>query len=220
MVTRFLLVFSCAGGLLAQVSTGTVSGTTTDPTGAAIAGVKVTLRHLANGDKRELTSGASGDFTAAFLRIGDYSLTATAQGFKSKTISSIPLSVDQTVSLRVDLELGSMTESVTVDASTPLIDSATSSVGQVIENKKIVELPLNGRNAFALGLLAGNTIPMSGMGTNLPFVAGGGRFSTNDVMLDGIDNNTSVNNNSIGRNGINYTPSVDAVQEFKVKTNN
>ncbi|MBC8164555.1 MAG: hypothetical protein H7Y20_01640, partial [Bryobacteraceae bacterium] len=79
---------------------------------------------------------------------------------------------------------------------------------------------LNGRNAFALGLLAGNTIPVSGIGTNLPFVAGGGRYSTNDVMLDGIDNNTSVNANSIGRNGINYTPSVDAVQEFKVKTNN
>ncbi len=74
--------------------------------------------------------------------------------------------------------------------------------------------------AFALGLLAGNTIPVSGMGTNLPFVAGGGRYSTNDIMLDGIDNNTSVNSNAIGRNGINYTPSVDAVEEFKVKTNN
>ncbi|MEJ7605950.1 MAG: carboxypeptidase regulatory-like domain-containing protein, partial [Bryobacteraceae bacterium] len=115
---------------------------------------------------------------------------------------------------------GATSETIEVTATTPLLDSATSSIGQVIENKKIVDLPLNGRNAFALGLLAGNTIPMQGMGTNLPFVAGGARFSTNDVMLDGIDNNTSVSSNSIGRNGINYTPSVDAVQEFKVKTNN
>jgi hypothetical protein len=152
--------------------------------------------------------------------VGDYALTATNPGFKTKTVSPITVRVDQTVTLPVELEVGAVSESVQVTATTPLLDSATSSIGQVIENKKIVDLPLNGRNAFALGLLAGNTVPMSGMGTNLPFVAGGARFSTNDVMLDGIDNNTSVNSNNIGRNGINYTPSVDAVQEFKVKTNN
>ena len=88
----------------------------------------------------------------------------------------------------------------------------------MIENKKILELPLNGRNAFALGLLAGNTTPMFGMGSNLPFIAGGGRFSANEVTLDGVDNNTVSNAGSIGRNGIAVMPSVDAVQEFKVKT--
>ena len=88
----------------------------------------------------------------------------------------------------------------------------------MIENKKILELPLNGRNAFALGLLSGNTTPMFGMGSNLPFIAGGGRFSANEVTLDGVDNNTVSNAGSIGRNGIAVTPSVDAVQEFKVKT--
>src|SRR5207247_4827784 len=76
------------------------------------------------------------------------------------------------------------------------------------------------RNAGALGLPAGNTSPVSGMSTHLPFVAGGGRFAMNDVLLDGVDNNTSINNGSVGRNGIAYTPSVDAVEEFKVKTNN
>jgi len=79
-------------------------------------------------------------------------------------------------------------------------------------------LPLNGRNPFALGLLTGNTTPMFGMGSNLPFIAGGGRFSANEVTLDGVDNNTVSNNGSIGRNGIALVPSVDAVQEFKVKT--
>ncbi|MBY0507803.1 MAG: carboxypeptidase regulatory-like domain-containing protein [Bryobacteraceae bacterium] len=220
MFTRLLCLLVCSVGLWAQVSTGTITGTTLDPAGAVVAGARLSLQHLASGQVRELTSGDRGDFNAAFLRVGDYKLTATAPGFKTKIISPISVRVDQTVNLSIDLDLGVTSESVTVDASTPLLDAATSSVGQVIENKKIVELPLNGRNAFALGLLAGNTVPVSGIGTNLPFVAGGGRFSTNDVMLDGIDNNTSVNNNSIGRNGINYTPSVDAVQEFKVKTNN
>ncbi|MBM3786731.1 MAG: TonB-dependent receptor [Acidobacteria bacterium] len=214
------VVLSCASALLAQVSTGTIAGAVNDPSGAAVAVAKVTLRHLATAEAREVTTGGGGEFNAAFLRVGQYSVTASNQGFKAKTISPITVRVDQTVNLTIDLEVGAVTETVDVTASTPLLDATTSSLGQVIENKKIVELPLNGRNAFALGLLAGNTIPVSGMGTNLPFVAGGGRYSTNDVMLDGIDNNTSVNSNAIGRNGINYTPSVDAVEEFKVKTNN
>jgi outer membrane receptor protein involved in Fe transport len=202
------------------MSTGTISGNVTDPSGAAIADAKVTLKHLATAESREVTTSDRGEYNAAFLRVGDYSVAVMKNGFKTKTVSPITVRVDQTVALPVALEVGAVAESVEVTAATPLLDSVTSSLGQVIENKKIVELPLNGRNAFALGLLAGNTVPISGMGTNLPFVAGGGRFSTNDVMLDGIDNNTSVNSNAIGRNGINYTPSVDAVQEFKVKTNN
>jgi len=204
----------------AQVSTGTVVGAVLDSSNAVIVNAKITLKHLATGEAREVFANERGEFNSPFLRIGDYSITVEMQGFKTKVFTPITVRVDQTVNLPVQLDVGSVSESVEVSAATPLVDSTTSSLGQVIENKKIVDLPLNGRNTFALGLLAGNTVPMSGMGTNLPFVAGGGRFSTNDVMLDGIDNNTSVNSNAIGRNGINYTPSVDAVAEFKVKTNN
>ena len=204
----------------AQVSTGTITGSVTDGSGAVIPNAEITVKHLGTSESRVVRSNDRGEFTAAFLRVGDHSLTAVAQGFKSALVQPLTVRVDQTIAVPIRLEVGLLTQTVEVDARTPLLDAATSSVGQVIENKKIVDLPLNGRNAFALGLLAGNTVPMSGMGTNLPFVAGGGRFSTNDVMLDGIDNNTSVNSNAIGRNGINYTPSVDAVEEFKVKTNN
>src|SRR4030095_5978175 len=107
---------------------------------------------------------------------------------------------------------------VEVKEMTSALEAETSSLGQVIENKKILELPLNGRTPFALGLLAGNTTPQCGMGTNLACIAGGGRFSANEVTLDGVDNNTVSNAGAIGRNGIAVTPSVDAVQEFKVKT--
>ena len=128
--------------------------------------------------------------------------------------------MDQTVDIPIQLDIGTVAESVRGHGRDPPAGLRHVVTRSGDREQEDLDLPLNGRNAFALGLLAGNTVPVSGMGTNLPFVAGGGRFSTNDVMLDGIDNNTSVNQNSIGRNGINYTPSVDAVAEFKVKTNN
>jgi hypothetical protein len=111
-------------------------------------------------------------------------------------------------------------QSIEVTTAAPLLDAQTSSLGQVIENKRILELPLNGRNPFGLGLLAGGTTPFYGLTTNLPFVAGGGRFSANDILIDGVDNNIRSFAGSVGRNGISYIPSVDAVEEFKVKTNN
>src|SRR5581483_8378161 len=163
-------------------------------------------------------STTGGDFHLPFLQGGTYSVTASANGFKTQTQTGVALQVDQTVNLRIRLEVGAPTETVEVTGAAPLVDSATSSLGQVIENKEIVDLPLNGRNPFALGLLSGNSTPMFGMGSNLPFIAGGGRFSANEVTLDGVDNNTVSNAGAIGRNGIAFVPSVDAVQEFKVKT--
>lgn len=157
----------------AQVSTGTIVGTVQDASSAVVVNAKVSLRHLATAEIREVFTNERGEFNAAFLRIGDSSVTVEMQGFRSTTVASITVRVDQTVDLPLQLEIGSVAETVHVTAATPLVDSATSSVGQVIENKKIVDLPLNGRNTFALGLVAGNTIPVSGMGTNLPFVAGG-----------------------------------------------
>ncbi len=113
-----------------------------------------------------------------------------------------------------------MEQTVEITGTAPLVDNSTSSLGQVIDNKKIVDLPLNGRNPFALGLLTGFTAPVRGVASNLPFIGGGGRWQNNDVLLDGVDNNTMATGGGIGVSGINYIPSVDAVAEFKVKTNN
>jgi hypothetical protein len=214
------LCFGAVAVLPAQQSTGTIVGVIEDGTGAVVPGASVTLTVASTGDSRQVKSNDRGEFSSPYMHIGEYTVTTEAAGFKKRVESGIVVQVDQTVTLRIVLEIGSVSDSVEVTGSAPLLDAATSSLGQVIENKKILDLPLNGRNAFALGLLAGNTTPMTGMGTNLPFVAGGGRFASNDVLLDGVDNNTSINAGSIGRNGIAYTPSVDAVEEFKVKTNN
>ncbi len=202
-----------------QVASGTITGNVEDPSGAAIVGASVTLKHTATGETRSTVTNERGEFNATFLLVGDYTVTVSAQGFVTQTMSNINLRVDQTVNLNLTLQVGAATQSVEVTGTAPLVDSVTSSLGQVIANKEILDLPLNGRNPFALGLLAGDTTPMFGMGSNLPFIAGGGRFTAIDVSLDGIDNNTISNAGSIGRNGIAVVPSVDAVQEFKVKTN-
>jgi outer membrane receptor protein involved in Fe transport len=220
-ILTVLAISLCAmAPLPAQVASGTIAGVVEDTSGAVVTGASVTLLHTATEEARKMTSNERGEFLFPFARIGDYSISAEAQGFKKKTFGGVTLRVDQTANLRLTLEVGAVNESVEVTSAAPLIDSATSSLGQVIENRKIRDLPLNGRNPFALGLLAGNTVPISGMGTNMPFAAGGGRFAANDVLLDGMDNNTVHNNGAIGRSGIAYTPSVDAVEEFKVKTNN
>ncbi len=202
----------------AQISTGTIVGVVEDSSGAVVPNAEVILTHTATAESRHSRTTSSGEFNVPFLHLGNYTVTVTAGGFKTKTLSGITLRVDQTINLHIPLEVGAAAETVEVTGAAPIVDSATSSLGQVIENKQIIDLPLNGRNPFALGLLSGNATPMFGMGSNLPFIAGGGRFSANEVTLDGVDNNTVSNAGAIGRNGIAVVPSVDAVQEFKVKT--
>jgi hypothetical protein len=225
MVTRYLrgaalfLIGSMQAGF-AQVATGTITGYVHDTSDAAIVGAKVTMVEAETGERRETVTNERGEFNAPYLRRGQYNITVTSTGFKSQSFSGIPLAVDQTVRFPITLEPGTLEQSVEVTAAAPLLDSATSSLGQVIDNKKVVDLPLNGRNPFALGLLSGFSAPVKGVSSNLPFVAGGGRWQNNDVLLDGIDNNTMATAGGVGVTGINYTPSVDAVAEFKVKTNN
>ena len=203
---------------LGQTSTGTITGIVEDASGAVIPHAGVSVRQIATGEERTTTSTANGDFNVPFLQPGEYSVNVSAGGFRAKTLTGVALRVDQTINLKIALEVGSSAETVEVTGSAPLVDSSTSSLGQVIENRQILNLPLNGRNPFALGLLSGNTTPLFGVASNLPFIAGGGRFSANEVTLDGVDNNTVSNGGAIGRNGIAFVPSVDAVQEFKVKT--
>ena len=217
-ITALFSLFSA--GALAQVTTGNLRGTVLDATEAVIPNVTVTLVNTGTGSQRVVTTNESGDFNAPFMPLGDYQITAEVAGFQKKVINGIQLQVDQTAIIRIVLEPGAVTQSIEVTSSSPLLEAQTSSLGQVIENKRIIELPLNGRNPFALGLLAGGTTPFQGLNTNIPFIAGGGRHSANDILLDGVDDNIRNFAGNVGRNGVSYVPSVDAVQEFKVKTNN
>ncbi|MBV9085731.1 MAG: TonB-dependent receptor, partial [Acidobacteriaceae bacterium] len=218
---RFLsLLFFVLDVAIAQVSSGTISGIVRDASGAIVPGAKVTVLRQATSDTRDVITNNGGQFNAPDLPIGQYSVTVTMSGFKTEVFKDLTLEVDKILNLPVTLEPGVVTESVEVSSGAPLVDTATSSLGQVIDNTKINDLPLNGRNVWALGLLSGNSVPVKGINSNLPFTGGGGRYQSNDILLDGIDNNTIATGGSIGYNGINYSPSVDAVLEFKVKTNN
>jgi hypothetical protein len=219
-VTRYLasFVLLCLPAL-AQTVTGNIIGHVEDATGAMVPNAKVTLVLSATKESRTVLTNERGEFRAPVLPIGAYDVAAEFAGFKRATASGVVLAVDQTVSLTLKLEPGSMTESVEVMASAPLVDAATSSLGQVIENKKVLDMPLNGRNVFALGLLSGNTTELYGIGSNQTFASGGGRFSGNAILLDGVADDTTSNHGSIGRNSVLYTPSVDALEEFKVDTN-
>ena len=220
-ISRLLGVLSLCSlvPLNGQVASGTINVTVEDTTGAVVPGASVTATNNNTGLVRTGNANERGELVVPFLPVGEYSIRVGATGFKTTTIGRVPLRVDQTAAVHVTLQLGEVREVVEISAAASLLETDTSSLGQVIENKRILELPLNGRNPFALGLLTGNTTPMFGMGSNQPFIAGGGRFSANEILLDGVDNNTTLTGTDIGRNGIAITPSVDAVQEFKVKTN-
>src|SRR5437660_9375354 len=202
----------------AQVATGLINVTVADATGAVVPGASIKVTNNGTGLLRAGSANERGELSIQYLPVGQYSITVENAGFKKISIEQVVLQVDQTASVHVTLTPGEVREVIEVKEVASSLEAETSSLGQVIENKKILDLPLNGRNALGLGLLSGNTTPMFGMGSNLPFIAGGGRFSANEVTLDGVDNNTVSNAGSIGRNGIAVVPSVDAVQEFKVKT--
>jgi hypothetical protein len=215
VLSHFLL-----SDLKAQSATGNIQGTVVDSSGAVLPGATVKLTNTATGFSRVVTTNERGDYQAPLMPLGVYEISAEFSGFQTKILRGITLQVNQTAVIPIELAPGQVTETVEVSTTTPLLESQESSLGQVIENKRILELPLNGRNPFQLGLLAGGVTPFRGLSTNLPFTAGGGRHSGNDIMLDGVDDNIRNYNGSTGRNGVNYIPSVDAVQEFKVKTSN
>jgi len=213
-----LLLLCVVVRLNAQVANANMNVIVHDGTGAVVPGASIKVTNNNTGLVRTGSANERGELQIPLLPVGQYSISAESPGFKTTTIAAVVLQVDQTAGITMTLQPGEVHEVVEVQEVAASLETETSSLGQVIENKKILELPLNGRNPFALGLLAGNTTPMFGMGSNLPFIAGGGRFSANEVTLDGVDNNTVSNGGSIGRNGIAVVPSVDAVEEFKVKT--
>jgi hypothetical protein len=217
-----LLAAAIAAGLgvaAAQVATGNIRGTISDSSGGVLVNCSVTVVHVQTGLQRVTSTNDQGDFNVPSVPVGEYKITVSLPGFQTKALTGIVLQVDQTATIPITLEPGAVTQTVEITAAPPVLDAQTSSLGQVIENKRIVDLPLNGRNPFQLGVLSGGAVAFSGLTTNLPILAGGGRHNANDILLDGVDNNLRNFNGKVGRAGLTYIPSVDAVEEFKVKTN-
>jgi hypothetical protein len=210
-----------AAMLSAQESTARLLGTITDPTGAVIPGANVVVRNVATGLERKAVANESGDYTVPMLPIGQYAVTAESAGFKTSTITGLTLQVNQEARLDIKLTLGTAAEVVEVQATSPVLVTDSSSVGQVIENKAIVNMPLNGRAFWQLAQLApgavytpgGSDIAAGGQGIRASRI--GLRISGNSRLaagwlLDGFD----ITEYELGSTSI--TPSTDALEEFKV----
>jgi hypothetical protein len=209
--------------LAAQAVTGTILGTITDDTGAILPGATVTLRHTDTGLARTVNSDSAGEFTAPALPTGTYALTAELQGFKTVSIPEIRLGVDQRLRFNVKLEVGAVSETITVVGSSPLVQTSSSELGTTVDEEQIQTLPLNGRNFVSLtrtvpGVVRG--IPGSNIdgGGSLAwrasssFSANGQRPRDNNYILDGVDNNESWLQTVV------IFPAVDALDEFKLQT--
>ncbi|MEP7269876.1 MAG: carboxypeptidase regulatory-like domain-containing protein [Acidobacteriota bacterium] len=220
-----LLVFGFASipsvSALAQTYTATVTGTVTDPNGAAVPNVKVVATN--QGTKLEYRSQTSdsGAYTIPFLPAGSYVLTIEATGFKKLASNAIDLEVNQTARIDLKLQVGSVGESVIISGVAPVLQTESVTVGQVITGNTTTNLPLNGRNFQQLTLLVPGTINPNPGGFNSvgqgsqgrPYV-NGNREQSNAFLLDGISVDETIDNR------IGYKPNVDALAEFRVETSN
>jgi Carboxypeptidase regulatory-like domain/TonB dependent receptor len=218
----FVVTLLLGAGAIGFAQTATVNGQVTDSSQAVIAGASVTITNLDTGLRREAHTNETGSYTFTLLPVGRYKVDAAVSGFSTQSHPEVKLDVEQVVRLDFTLKPGAVSETVEVAASAALLDSETATVGQVISNKSIVEMPLNGRNYLGLATLTAGTAPNVG-GRTQPeggFATGGAHSYQMNVQVDGLDNNTVYSGGPIGFEAQAVKPSIDAIGEFKVITNN
>ena len=197
-----------------QLDTALIVGTVSDASGAVIPGVNVTFNHVATGTTYLSSTNEEGNYRSNPLRIGEYLVIAESDGFRTYSGSGVALSIGDVRQLDIVLEVGAVTEVIEVEASAPLLQTSEAAAGTVIENRQIVDLPLNGRDYLQLAVISSGTVMSRGQGVSI----GGQRGTEVNFVIDGMDNN----NQSIasqGRQKEAVKPSIDAIAEFKVITN-
>ncbi|MGI8990420.1 MAG: TonB-dependent receptor domain-containing protein [Bryobacteraceae bacterium] len=223
---RFLAVMaaisvSCLSG---QTVSTEIFGVVTDATGAAIPGAVVKVTRVATGDVRSANTNDSGNFIFPLLEIGQYEITCSAQGFKTEVARNVTIELQQKLRLDFHLQVGARAETVEVTAETPLLRTEDATLGSVIESKRVVELPLNGRNFAQLAtLMPGVTFGTSRIGTSgtggtpipgqtVQIAANGQRDIQQRITIDGVvATEPRINTMS-------FTPSIEAIEEFKVQS--
>src|SRR5262249_6366902 len=221
LFTAICLFISFAA--FAQVNTASIRGMIRDANGAAIAGVAITATNEATGVSLVTATNSEGIYAFPILNVGIYTVTAEHAGFKKAAHKGIELQVNQTVRVDLKLEVGQVTEQVVIESGAPLVENETSSLGRVVAERDVVDLPLNQRNFVQLAVL----LPGSNFGA-AGTIGGGGRPDDPRPRSSIFVNGTRDSSNSYLINGIhNYDrihttiavkPSIDAIKEFKVQT--
>jgi outer membrane receptor protein involved in Fe transport len=201
----------CAFAALAQSPSGSVVGRITDPTGAVIPGVVITITSLDTNISQQAATGDTGEFTVPYLNPGRYTLEASVGGFRTHRQSEFRLSVEQVLRIDIRLEVGATTESVTVTDTPPPVNTESGTRGEVATSAEITDLPLDGRNFSDLAYLTGGVLP-KGDGGDGSFAVNGGRADNFGFYLDGINNTQRRNTGAV------INPPIEGVQEFKVIT--
>ena len=203
---------------LAQ-STATLQGTVTDSKGAVLPNATVVVRNRSTSSERTTQTDSEGNYQVAALPAGVYSVEVRVQGFKTQVADSVTLEVAKTAVQNFQMDVGAISEQVLVSSDVPVIETATTSVGTVINQRTVQEIPLNGRHFVDLGLLIPGSVtppqngfltaPLRGQGS-FAFNTAGNREDTVNFMINGVNLNDMV------QNQITFQPSINTVQEFKV----
>lgn len=206
----WLLWAICSIGVEAQVGSAALRGDVRDQAGSAVPGVSVTVTAIDHGRSQTVVTDSRGSYIVPRLSPGSYQVRVELSGFRPFTRRGVGLATGETVRLDFQLEVGGLAEAVTVRADASLIRGESSALGHVVDNTKVVQLPLNGRNFIVLaGLVPGVALPPNSL---LPRI-NGGRPRTNEYLFDGI----SVLQPEPGQVAI--YPNVDAIQEFRIESN-
>ncbi len=218
LLIAILLLVGAGTSALAQ-STATLQGTVLDPQGNSVPKAQVTVRNTQTGVERTTQTDDAGLFQVAALPVGTYRVEIRHDGFRTLVVPEIRLEVGSTASQTFEMKLGELAQTMEVTAAAPLVESSTITVGQVINNKTVQEIPLNGRHFVDLTLLIPGTLtppqtgfltaPLRGQGS-FGVVTAGGREDTINYMINGINLSDMV------QNQITFQPSINTVQEFKV----
>ncbi|MGH9313547.1 MAG: carboxypeptidase regulatory-like domain-containing protein [Vicinamibacterales bacterium] len=217
-----MCLFVCPLRALAQQETATITGTVSDGTGAVVPGATVTVTNVHTNISLKTQTDSRGAFVVPSLRPGEYALTAESAGFQKTVRTGVTLQVAQVARIDLALQTGQLTETVEVVGASPILETQTSSRGTVIDQKQIVELPLNGRDYNQLALLSPGVLPGTPRLASVNFKGvlnvNGNRTFNNVFLLDGVDN-ISYSNSFRGENVQLVQPSIEALQEFKIQTN-
>jgi hypothetical protein len=205
-----------------QQITGTIRGTVLDPSGAIVQSATVTARQIETGLTRVAVTDHQGQYVLVELPIGRYQIEVRAQGFQKYLRQGISLDVNETATVGIRLKLGAETEQVEVSADAALVQSTVSGLGQTVMEREILDLPLDGRNFSQLGLLQPGVVPLTpGLleaggpaRQNQAYAVDGQRPESNNFMIDGADNVSSVDG------GFVLKPPIDAIAEFKILSHN
>jgi hypothetical protein len=215
-----VLVAALATVAPAQTTQGGIAGAVRDEKGANIVGAKITVTNAATGLQRDATTADNGFFRVLALPTGVYELRAEAPGFAATTAKDIEVGVDQIRTLDLVLKVSGQAETITVEANADLTQTESSKVGEIIDNRKVEDLPLNGRDFAQLARLnpgvavsGGGGGQQGGEGNVSGFSSNGQRSTSNNFLVDGVDNNNYFAGEAA------QLPSVDSIQEFEVQTN-